>query len=132
MECLDKLWLRYNKISVISPEIGRLKRLKMLDLRDNKILELPAEIGELSSLSIFLISGNHLKRLPDGCFTLAILIVLNCRGRKSQPVDTNGLAEQRASDTARKYRKIDKFEAIGDSIQSSRHYSCYLFQSGSA
>lgn len=91
MENLEKVWLRYNKITVISPEIGRLKSLKMIDLRDNKILELPTEIGQLTSLSIFLISGNHLKKLPDGTFHLYIWLIVflfTFRDWKSQPVDT--------------------------------------------
>lgn len=95
MENLEKVWLRYNKITTISPEIGRLKKLKMLDLRDNKILELPAEIGELASLSIFLISGNHLKKLPEGWILLQYLFIHLFRNWKFESTHTNGSSKQR-------------------------------------
>lgn len=75
MENLETLWLRYNKITFISPEIGRMKKLKMVDLRENKITALPVEIGQLESLSILLLSSNHLKSLPEGKnFNLKLLI----------------------------------------------------------
>lgn len=66
MEALETLWLRYNKITYVSPDIGALRRLKMLDLRENKIQHLPREIGVLKNLSILLLSSNHLKALPNG------------------------------------------------------------------
>ncbi|KAI6217985.1 hypothetical protein M3Y99_01740100 [Aphelenchoides fujianensis] len=74
---LETLWLRYNKLTHISPDIGRLKKLKMVDLRENKITELPKEIGDLSALSILLVSGNHLKSLPEEIGHLSNLVLLD-------------------------------------------------------
>lgn len=75
MESIETLWLRYNKISKVSPDIGKLKRLKMIDLRENKITELPKEIGQIQSLSILLMSSNHLKNLPTGIIFYSNLII---------------------------------------------------------
>ena len=43
---LQTLYLRFNRISVVSPSIGNLQNLHMLSLRENKIKELPSSIGE--------------------------------------------------------------------------------------
>lgn len=63
---LETLWLRYNRIVSVGSEIGRLKRLKMIDLRENKIRELPPTIGQIKSLVVCLLSYNHLRTIPEG------------------------------------------------------------------
>jgi hypothetical protein len=42
-----------NDLEEISPEIGRLRRLRMLDLGHNRLQSLPEEIGDLERLADF-------------------------------------------------------------------------------
>jgi Leucine-rich repeat (LRR) protein len=50
---LETLVLADNDLEEISPEIGRLRRLRMLDLGHNRLQSQPEEIGDLERLADF-------------------------------------------------------------------------------
>ena len=43
---LQTLYLRFNRVVQVAPDIANLQNLQMLSLRENKIREVPASIGE--------------------------------------------------------------------------------------
>jgi len=51
---LESLVLAENGLSEVSEQIGRLKRLRMLDLGHNKLTRLPESLGEIEGLTDFL------------------------------------------------------------------------------
>lgn len=53
-----------NNLSVIPPEIGRLKNVVLLDLFKNKLVSLPREIGQLTNLCYLNLHNNQLVSLP--------------------------------------------------------------------
>ncbi len=46
---LQTLYLRFNRVVQVAPDIANLQNLQMLSLRENKIREVPASIGEPDS-----------------------------------------------------------------------------------
>jgi len=77
-DCVDltKLILACNNIQTISPKVGGLVSLQVLDLHDNQLSELPAQLGELTQLSRLNLSHNRLQSLPEPVFLLAELRLL--------------------------------------------------------
>ncbi|WP_317987136.1 hypothetical protein [Streptomyces kanamyceticus] len=54
-----------NGLTSLSPEIGRLTRLRTLDLGHNALVAVPEELGKLSELTDFLyLHDNQLSVLP--------------------------------------------------------------------
>jgi Leucine-rich repeat (LRR) protein len=51
---LESLVLAENRLSEVSEQIGRLKRLRMLDLGHNKLTHLPDGIADIEGLTDFL------------------------------------------------------------------------------
>ncbi len=77
---LKVLKLSSNKISKLSPDIGKLKSLRVLDLSYNNIQELPEEICELTELRELNLTGNMLPQLPRSFAKLKKLQKLNLNG----------------------------------------------------
>ena len=62
---LETLVLSENELSAVSSDIGRLKRLRMLDLGHNRLTSVPDALGDLEGLSDFLyLHDNRLADLP--------------------------------------------------------------------
>ena len=61
---LQKLDLRWNKLTEILKEIGHLTQLQILYLSDNKLKEIPKEIGNLTQLQKLYLSYNQLTEIP--------------------------------------------------------------------
>ena len=62
---LESLVLAENGLSEVSEQIGRLKRLRMLDLGHNKLTRLPEGLADIEGLSDFLYLHDHpLASLP--------------------------------------------------------------------
>src|SRR5205823_12250383 len=63
---LETLVLADNDLSEVSDQIGRLKRLRMLDLGHNELVYVPDGLSDLEELSDFLyLHDNHLISLPS-------------------------------------------------------------------
>eukprot|EP00741_Cyanophora_paradoxa_P012916 tig00020629_g12472.t1 len=75
--CIRVLDLAVNRLSVLPPEIGKLKNLTVLDLSCNWLTSLPPEIGQLENLKDLNISCNELTALPPEIGQLANLEMLN-------------------------------------------------------
>ena len=67
------------KLTVLPPEIKKLKNLTWLDLSNNQLEKLPPEIGQLENLTWLEICNNQLKELPEEITNLSKLAVLNLR-----------------------------------------------------
>src|SRR5258707_12625052 len=62
---LETLVLADNELSEVSEQIGRLKRLRMLDLGHNGLTKVPDTLADLDSLTDFLyLHDNRLTSLP--------------------------------------------------------------------
>ena len=72
------LVLADNDLHQVSPQIGRMRQLRMLDLGHNSISSLPDELGNLDQLTDFLyLHDNQLATLPDSLSNLKRLRYLN-------------------------------------------------------
>jgi len=54
--------LRGNQLTNLPPEIGSLKRLRLLDVSNNRLRSVPSEIAELQDLSELVLTGNPLQK----------------------------------------------------------------------
>src|SRR3954463_4144809 len=62
---LETLVLADNDLTELSPAIGRLQRLRMLDLGHNALTSVPESLGDLENLADFLyLHDNRLTSLP--------------------------------------------------------------------
>ena len=80
-----ELLASFNKISILPPTIGKLKRLRRLVLNNNKLKYLPEDIGQLENLEEFVLSENSLEEIPQSIAlmsNLKILKLANNRLRK--------------------------------------------------
>ena len=67
---LHTLYLNYNQISIIPPELGNLINLQRLDLYKNQISIIPPELGNLINLQTLWLNKNqinttYIKTLPS-------------------------------------------------------------------
>ncbi|KAI0030781.1 Endonuclease/exonuclease/phosphatase [Vararia minispora EC-137] len=83
---LVNLYLNHNQLSVIPPEITRLKSLVVLDLSGNQLQHVPPELGMLTQLKELLLFDNHLTSLPPELGTLHQLQTLGIEGN---PLDAS-------------------------------------------
>lgn len=103
---LRTLILADNGLTEISPRIGTLKKLRMLDLGHNRITHMPDELGNLDSLIEFLyLHDNKLSALPSSLSKLTKLRYLNISENAFDMLpecvcSMSGLIELRASDNS--------------------------------
>ena len=65
MVSLRDLRLARNRLQgVLTPEIGRLNNLEILDLHENSLTDLPQDLGGLASLRVLNVGNNELNSLP--------------------------------------------------------------------
>ncbi|MEM6254193.1 MAG: COR domain-containing protein, partial [Cyanobacteria bacterium P01_D01_bin.156] len=64
LKMLQSLYLSFNQLSSLPPEMGQLQSLQSLDLSYNQLSSLPPEMGQLQSLQSFYLSFNQLSSLP--------------------------------------------------------------------
>jgi Leucine-rich repeat (LRR) protein len=75
---LETLVLADNELREVSPRIGALTKLRMLDLGHNQLTSVPDSLGDLPALTDFLyLHDNRLASLPPGLGRLALLRYLN-------------------------------------------------------
>jgi CCR4-NOT transcription complex subunit 6 len=77
---LTKLYLNYNKLSILPAGIGRLRNLTHLDASLNDLRTLPPEIGMLVNLKQLLLFDNNITFLPPELGSLFQLEVLGIDG----------------------------------------------------
>jgi len=63
-QALEELNFDHSNLHSLSPDIGRLKKLKILTLTDNNLTRIPDTIGDCSSLEMLLLSHNMLNYFP--------------------------------------------------------------------
>jgi Leucine-rich repeat (LRR) protein len=74
---LETLVLADNKLSKVAAQIGRLKKLRMLDLGHNELTEVPEALADLENLTDFLyLHDNRLTILPGSLASLTRLTSL--------------------------------------------------------
>ncbi|HSW76362.1 MAG TPA: F-box protein [Candidatus Saccharimonadales bacterium] len=72
-----ELNLSHQKITVLPPEIGQLRDLKVLDLTTNQLNALPPEMGQLGALQDLYLLNNKLSELPPEIGQLSALQILD-------------------------------------------------------
>lgn len=77
---LKKIYLNWNKLSVIPQQIGQMRNLTVLDLSMNNLTYLPPEIGMLTHLKKLNLYDNHLEDLPYELGSLHQLEMLGIEG----------------------------------------------------
>ncbi|KAF7321902.1 hypothetical protein MKEN_00712400 [Mycena kentingensis (nom. inval.)] len=77
---LTFLYLNHNALSVVPPEIAKLRHLELLDLSGNGLATLPPEIGMMVSLKELFVFDNLLTTIPHEYGTLHRLRTLGIEG----------------------------------------------------
>lgn len=80
---LRKIYLNWNKLVTIPPQIGQMRYLTVLDLSMNQLDYLPPEIGMLTNLKRLLLFDNRLEDLP---FEMGSLFQLEMLGLEGNPM----------------------------------------------
>jgi CCR4-NOT transcription complex subunit 6 len=81
---IEKLYLNSNKLKVLPPAIGQLRKLNHLDLSGNELTELPEELGMLSNLKKLLLFDNNIRTLP---YEMGYLYRLETLGIEGNPLN---------------------------------------------
>ncbi|EME39968.1 hypothetical protein DOTSEDRAFT_74737 [Dothistroma septosporum NZE10] len=82
---LKKVYLNWNKIRSIPPQIGQMRFLTVLDLSNNDLHWLPPEIGVLTNLKKLNLYDNNLDDLPYELGSLYQLEMLGLEGNPMRP-----------------------------------------------
>jgi len=90
---LDSLNCEEWDLDSLSPEIGKLKNLKLLNLNQNFLKSLPEEIWDLQNLQLLNLSNNFLKSLPKEIGNLSSLqtLYLNANTLNNLPKEIGNL-----------------------------------------
>ena len=80
MVALEGLDLNSNELTVLSPAIKQLKKLKWLHISDNKLTTIPDAIGEMVALKVLDLSYNQLTVLNPAIKQLKKLKSLYVKG----------------------------------------------------
>lgn len=67
--------LASNRLTRVTPEIGKLTELRRLGLKGNALVFLPPSIGDLSHLVELYLTGNMLEALPPEVWCIVWLFV---------------------------------------------------------
>ena len=97
---LQTLMFNGNPLTIISPEISKVKHLRILGLGNAGLIDLPNEIGELRRLKILGLANNQLSRLPE---TLKNL----------QHLEQLGLASNNFSEIPEVIYKLTELQVLG-------------------
>ncbi|TFK44154.1 Endonuclease/exonuclease/phosphatase [Crucibulum laeve] len=81
---LLNLYLNHNALSIVPPEISKLRYLEVLDLSANNLASIPPELGMLTQLKELYLFDNHLTTLPH---ELGTLHQLQTMGIEGNPMD---------------------------------------------
>ncbi|KAK6358666.1 cysteinyl-tRNA synthetase [Orbilia blumenaviensis] len=103
---LEKLVLDKNKINLLPPQIGKLKKLIQLSCASNHLTTLPAEIGQLIDLRVLDLHDNDIAKLPSEIWSMISLTSLNLSSNvltafpKPQTTSVPAVQPPPANDTA--------------------------------
>lgn len=102
---LHKIYLNWNKLRDIPPQIGQMRFLTILDLSMNELQVLPPEIGMLTNLKKLSLYDNHLDDLPFELGSLHQLEMLGIEGNPMRPDYKERLAEHGTQELIRYLRE---------------------------
>ncbi|EJT76097.1 glucose-repressible alcohol dehydrogenase transcriptional effector [Gaeumannomyces tritici R3-111a-1] len=89
---LQELYICSNKLTTLTPAIGELRQLRILDASHNQLTDLPAEIGMCTFLKHLLLFNNHIHTLPHEIGSLHLLEQLGIEGNPLDP-DTKNIVK---------------------------------------
>ena len=70
----ERIYLYYNKITILPTEIGLLNKVRELNLGHNELTFLPSEIGQLTNLGTLYLHYNELVSLPNEIMKLNAIV----------------------------------------------------------
>lgn len=89
---LEELNVSFNNLTDALPsQIGKLKKLKVLNVSNNQMTGVPAEVGQLTNLEVLDLSNNQLTGLPNELANLKNLKTLNLSGNQYSEQDLQGI-----------------------------------------
>jgi len=89
---LEELNVSYNNLTGALPsQIGKLKKLRVLNASNNQMTGVPAEVGQLTNLEVLDLSNNQLTGLPNELANLKNLKTLNLSGNQYSEQDLQGI-----------------------------------------
>lgn len=76
----------FNKITMLPPQIGKLKRLRRLILNTNKLKHIPDDIGQLDMLEELVLSENSIEDIPVSLSLMSNLKILKLANNKLKAI----------------------------------------------
>jgi leucine-rich repeat protein SHOC2 len=86
IEHCRELLASFNKITVVPPQIGKLKRLRRLILNSNKIKHIPDDIGQLDMLEELVLSENNIEDIPVSLSLMSNLKVIKLANNRLKTI----------------------------------------------